>query len=281
MHFATPALLGAPTLARDTPALPALQDSLSFSPSLYHQPSRERRPSNERLCNRWVSSCAKRFPARHGEGGAFRIGNLVRFSRRSQQVLLVREEEEWRTGPVQGSSGNDEAARMGLDEPKSLAKRLGTQLPGAREMQARKHGLMTCSITIRCGKPPPRWHCASLRGGGWGQWYYQSVRGWQVRSVWGTWRRKVTGRMGKVGGKKTWASASVKMAKSTECGPTVSSEQVVRHQFDFRECALFVLSACCSVRLAVFSVSFTPKASSRVRAFNGVQHASLPVFVLF
>jgi len=178
----------------------------------------------------------------------------VRFSRRSQQVLLVREEEEWRTGPVQGSSGKDEAARLSLDEPKSLAKRLGSQLPCARETQARKHGLMTCSITIHCVKPPPRWHCASLRGGGWGQWYYQSVRGWQVRSVWGTWRREVTGRMGKIGGQKTRASASVKTAKSTKCGLTVSLEQVVGHQIDFRECALFVLSASCSIRLAVFSV---------------------------
>jgi len=43
---------------------------------------------------------------------------------------------------------NDEAARLGLGEPKSLAKRLGTQLTGSRETQARKHGLMTCSITI-------------------------------------------------------------------------------------------------------------------------------------
>jgi len=51
-----------------------------------------------------VSSHAKRYVARHGERGAFRIGNLVRFSRRSQQVLLVRKEEEWRTGPVQGLS---------------------------------------------------------------------------------------------------------------------------------------------------------------------------------
>jgi len=176
---------------------------------------------------------------------------------------------------------NDEAARLGLDEPKSLAKRLGTQLPGARGTQARKHGLMTCSITIRCGKPPPRWHCASLRGGGWGQWYYQSVRVWQVRSVWGTWRREETGRMGKVGGKKTRTSASVKTAKSTEREPTVSSEQVVGHQIDFRECALFFLSAWCSVPLAIFWARFTPKASSRVRTFNGVQHVSLPVRVVF
>ena len=51
-----------------------------------------------------------------------------------------------------------------------------------------------------------------------------------MRSVWGTWRREVTGRMGKVGRNKTRASASAKTAKSTECGPTVSSEQVVRHQ---------------------------------------------------
>ena len=104
MHFATPVLLGAPTLARDTPALPALQDSPSFPPSLYHQTSRERRLSKERLCNRLFFSPAKRCVARHGERGAVRIGNLVRFSRQSQQVLLVREEEEWRTGPVQGSS---------------------------------------------------------------------------------------------------------------------------------------------------------------------------------
>jgi len=102
-----------------------------------------------------------------------------------------------------------------------------------------------------------------------------------LHSVWGTWHREVIGRMGKVGGKKTRASASVKMARSTECGPTVSSERVVRHQIDFRECALFVLSACCSVRLAAFSVCFTQKASSCVRAFNGVRHVSLPVFVLF
>jgi len=104
---------------------------------------------------------------------------------------------------------------------------------------------------------------------------------WNNGSVWGTWRREVTGRMGKVGGKKTRASASVKTAKSTECEPTVSPEQVVRHQIDFRECALFFLSACCSVPLAVFWARFTAKASSQVRAFNGVQHVALPVFVLF
>ena len=161
--------------------------TLPPSPSpLYHQPSRERLPSKERLCHSWFFSCAKRFVARYGERKAFRIGNLARFSRKSQQVLLVLEEEEWWTGSVQGSSRNDEAARLGLDVPESLAKGIGTQLPGAREKQARKHGLMTCSITIRCGTSPPRWHCASLGGGGWGQWYYQSVRVWQVRLVWGT-----------------------------------------------------------------------------------------------
>ena len=32
------------------------------------------------------------------------MGKLVRFSRQSQQVLLVREEKEWRTGPVHGLS---------------------------------------------------------------------------------------------------------------------------------------------------------------------------------
>jgi len=45
--------------------------------------------------------------------------------------------------------------------------------------------------------------------------------------VWGTWSREVTGRIGKVRGKKTLESAIVKTAKSTECEPTVSSEQVL------------------------------------------------------
>jgi len=84
-----------------------------------------------------------------------------------------------------------------------------------------------------------------------------------------------------VGGKKTRASARETTAESAECAPTVSSEHVLTHQIDFRECAFFSLSACCSVPLAVFWARFTPKASLRVGAFNGVHHVCLHVFVCY
>jgi len=83
---------------------PLCQTRPPSAPLFFYQPSRERRPSKERLCNRWFFSRAKRHVAPHGERGSFRISDLVRFSRQSQQVLLVREEEEWRTAPVQGST---------------------------------------------------------------------------------------------------------------------------------------------------------------------------------
>ena len=142
-------------------------------------------------------------------------------------------------------------------------------------------GLVTGSITIRCGRRPPWRHCATLKGGGWGQWCSQSVRGWQVRSVWGTWLQEVPSRMGMVGGKKTRASVREKTAEAPERAPTVSSEHVLTHQIDFRECALYSLSACCSVPLALFWARFTPKASLRVGALNGVHHVCLPVFFYF
>jgi len=105
VHFATPALLGAPTLARDNFAIAVLQDSPSFSPPLFFLSAITcETPIERETMQEMVFSRAKRFVALHGERGAFRIGNLVRVLWQIQQVLLVREEEEWRTGPVQGLS---------------------------------------------------------------------------------------------------------------------------------------------------------------------------------
>ena len=129
---------------------PLCQTRPPSAPLFFYQPSRERRPSKERLCNRWFFSsrqtiCSTPWGARSFQNG--QIGALL-------TAKPAGPPRPGRKGVADRACAwfvNDEAARLGLDVPISLAKRLGTQLPGARETQARKQGLMTCSITIRCG----------------------------------------------------------------------------------------------------------------------------------